>query len=146
MNKKQHKRVICASESDTHACAKALAKSACQEDAFLLQGPLGAGKTTFCRQFIQTLIPQATCVPSPTFTIANTYTSKTLSVIHMDLYRIQSHHEIQVLDLAQNAEAAIFLIEWPGVIINTPYLKGKNVFFVDISISGDKRIIDIASI
>ena len=55
----------------------------------LLQGDLGAGKSTFARAFIRALAPdQDFDVPSPTFTLVQTYDETRVPVAHADLYRI----------------------------------------------------------
>lgn len=77
-----------------------------------LSGDLGAGKTTFCRGFIQHLVPD-TLVKSPTYELMVEYPS-TPPVVHMDAYRIGHANELEYIGLFEAAAAgAICLVEWP---------------------------------
>ena len=82
-------------------------------DCLLLEGPIGAGKTHFSRHLIQSLLPIAEDVPSPTFTLVQTYDVSTGELWHADLYRLSSLDEIEELGLIDAFESAICLIEWP---------------------------------
>ncbi len=99
-------------EDETAAVAANLAESARAGDVFLLEGPLGAGKSVFARAFIRTLCGAETDVPSPTFTLVQTYETKRAPLWHFDLYRLEDAEEIFELGWEERAEA-ICLIEWP---------------------------------
>ena len=82
----------------------------------LLDGPVGAGKSFFARSVIQTLMSQnggVEDVPSPTFTLVQTYELGALDVWHADLYRLTSPDELIELGLEQAFDTALCLIEWP---------------------------------
>ncbi len=81
-------------------------------DAILLEGDLGAGKSTFCRALIRAL-GVTEDIPSPSFTLVQTYETKIGPVWHCDLYRIKDAGEISELGLDEAFENSITLIEWP---------------------------------
>lgn len=78
-----------------------------------LWGDLGAGKSTFSRMIIQSLNPEITDVPSPTFTLIQQYDTSAGEIWHCDLYRLKHPDEIQELGLEDAFFNAITLIEWP---------------------------------
>lgn len=94
--------------------ATKLASISAPGDVFALYGDLGTGKTEFARAFIRSLCDPDEEVPSPTFTIIQTYNSKTGAEIwHTDLYRLEDPEEAIELGLDEAFEQAICLVEWP---------------------------------
>lgn len=86
--------------------------------AVLLQGDLGAGKSTFARAFIRALAPeQEFDVPSPTFTIVQAYDETRVPVAHADLYRIASVHDLDELGLEDLLNTHVLVVEWPEKIL-----------------------------
>ncbi|CAG0910915.1 unnamed protein product [Cyprideis torosa] len=82
-------------------------------DVILLEGPIGAGKTHFARSLIQSLLMIPEDVPSPTFTLVQTYETAACEIWHSDLYRLSDPQEIEELGLIDAFDTAICLIEWP---------------------------------
>lgn len=76
-----------------------------------LDGPLGAGKTSFARALIQGL-GYADRVKSPTYSLLESYTLDGVDVVHLDLYRINDPGELEFLSLDDMAAATICLVEW----------------------------------
>lgn len=96
----------------TQALATRLTPLLMAGDVIALHGGLGAGKTTFSRALISALMQQETEVPSPTYTLVQTYEAPNFPVFHFDLYRLEDPSEVFELgwDETQNGLA---LIEWP---------------------------------
>ena len=100
----------------TAALARTLTGIAKPGLCVLLDGPVGAGKSYLARTVIQTLMARNGAVedvPSPTFTLVQTYDLGPLDVWHADLYRLTSADELIELGLEQAFDAAFCLIEWP---------------------------------
>jgi tRNA threonylcarbamoyl adenosine modification protein YjeE len=101
-------------EAATARLAEAVAMRLAPGDVIALSGGLGAGKTTFARALIRALAADPGLeVPSPTFTLAQTYSVGGLTVTHADLYRIGDPGELDELGLAEAAEDGAVLVEWP---------------------------------
>lgn len=77
----------------------------------LLEGELGAGKSTFARALIKGM-GHTGPVPSPTYTLVEPYHFPERSVYHIDLYRISSEEELRYLGWSE-LEDGFRLVEWP---------------------------------
>ncbi len=93
-------------------------------DVVALSGALGAGKTTLARAIIGAL-GYAGEVPSPTFTIVETYAPPALGlpVVHADFYRLERAAEADELGLDDYRDGAALIAEWPehvGGFANEP--------------------------
>lgn len=77
-----------------------------------LNGPLGAGKTTFVRGFLRGMNFEGT-VKSPTYTLVETYELALHTINHFDFYRINSPQELEYIGIREYFEQGISLLEWP---------------------------------
>ena len=106
-----------ADEGATIDIAKQIAAKAIIGDVVALFGNLGSGKTAFARAFINARTTKYENVPSPTFTLLQTYEfpdpSGTIPVYHFDLYRIERADEIEELGMDDAFADGISLVEWP---------------------------------
>lgn len=101
----------------TTALGQRLAAIARAGDTLLLDGDLGAGKTHFARAFVQACLSAAgqpvEDVPSPTFTLVQTYQAGGTEIWHADLYRLSGPDDTLELGLDDAVGTAILLVEWP---------------------------------
>ncbi|MEM1036209.1 MAG: tRNA (adenosine(37)-N6)-threonylcarbamoyltransferase complex ATPase subunit type 1 TsaE [Pseudomonadota bacterium] len=81
-------------------------------DVIALHGGLGVGKTTFCRALISALVGEDVDVPSPTFTLVQTYEGRDVPIFHFDLYRLQAPDDVFELGWDDTVDG-VSLIEWP---------------------------------
>ncbi|MEA2935435.1 MAG: N-acetylmuramate 1-kinase [Variibacter sp.] len=103
-----------ADEDGTIRLAQEIAALAQPDDVIALSGDLGSGKTTFARAFIRALAGDPNLeVPSPTFTLVQSYDLPRCPVIHIDLYRANSTADLEELGFPEVCDGAITLIEWP---------------------------------
>lgn len=107
-------RLPLADADATAALARLIAPRLQAGDTLLLEGDIGAGKTTFARALIRARLnaPQED-VPSPTFTLVQTYEADDVAIWHCDLYRLTDPQEVMELGLDDAFTNAICLIEWP---------------------------------
>lgn len=107
-------RIALADEAATAALAVELAHWLKPDDLVTLSGELGAGKTAFARALIRGLAGDADLeVPSPTFTLMQTYEGLDFPIVHADLYRIRAPEELDEIGFDEAAENALALVEWP---------------------------------
>lgn len=109
--------LILRSPAATEALACWLAPRLAAGDWLLLEGPLGAGKTALARALVGARLAAAGApaeeVPSPSFTLVQTYAAGGLEIRHADLYRLGGPADVAELGLDEGAEAALTLVEWP---------------------------------
>ncbi|MFT3687988.1 tRNA (adenosine(37)-N6)-threonylcarbamoyltransferase complex ATPase subunit type 1 TsaE [Paenirhodobacter sp.] len=96
----------------TDRLGRALAATLRAGDVLLLEGPIGAGKSHLSRALIRARLGREEDVPSPTFTLIQTYDA-TPDIWHADLYRLTHPDEVVELGLEEAFDQAICLIEWP---------------------------------
>jgi len=113
-------QVTISDTSEMAAFADVLAPFAARGDVLALRGPLGAGKTHFARAFIAARaraagLPEDAVgeVPSPTFTLVQTYDLPDAPVWHFDLFRLERPEDALELGIEDAFALAISLIEWP---------------------------------
>lgn len=103
-----------ADEAETARLAGRVARATRARDTIALAGPLGSGKTSFARAFIRALGHGDEEVPSPTFTLVETYRFAGRPPIwHFDLYRLEAPNDAYELGIEEAWEDGICLIEWP---------------------------------
>lgn len=133
--------MITKSEEETEAFAAQLARTL-KPCVLLLEGELGAGKTTFTRGFVSAFATGVT-VQSPTFALARTYAT-TPPVHHLDLYRLETGVERALIELGLmemlTDEHAFALVEWPRDLVLPGALR---VVIEDAG--GDTRRITVSS-
>jgi tRNA threonylcarbamoyl adenosine modification protein YjeE len=103
-------RFLCDADA-TRTLGAQLGRASRPGTVILLDGPLGAGKTTLVQGFVAAL--DAAAAASPSFVVAHYYGGSPIPIWHLDLYRIESQAEIEDLDLEQYLPAdGIALVEW----------------------------------
>ncbi len=109
------KEIILDNVEATRNWAKDFAKNLKAPITVALHGDLGMGKSEIARTIIQTLCGDDTVVPSPTFTLVQTYENKDGKISHFDLYRINDKSELIEIGLPYAVDNDITLIEWPDI-------------------------------
>lgn len=124
----------CPTEADTRAVGAWLAERTRAGDIVLLEGVLGAGKTTLIRGFLESL-GYHDHVRSPTFNLVQVFDTEP-PVVHADLYRVSTWHG---LGLEDYLDTHISLIEWPKG------LERLDAWHITIHFEGEGRLIQIAA-
>ena len=110
----QNPSFFCLGQDETEGFAAALALRAQAGDLFALTGDLGAGKSTFARAFIRAAVGNIEAeVPSPTFTLVQSYSGENYAIHHADLYRLEGPDDVYDLALDEERDDAVLLVEWP---------------------------------
>ena len=111
-------------------------------DAILLEGPLGAGKTTLARALIRAACGQPGLdVPSPSYTLVQTYdTAQKLALHHFDLWRLDGPDALAELGW-DDATQGVVVVEWPdrlqdhrpaNALTVTLSLAGENIRYIEL--------------
>ena len=100
------------SEAATQALGARIARGLRAGDAVLLSGELGAGKTALARAILRAL-GVTEHVPSPTFTLVQSYETPGLTLRHLDLYRVENPRELDELGIDEALDEGSILVEWP---------------------------------
>ena len=132
-------------DSTTTRLGEALATCLRDGDTILLEGQIGTGKTHFARAVIRKLFstpdqPEIE-IPSPTFTLVQTYLAPGLELWHADLYRLSDPSEIEELGLLEAFQSAIVLVEWPDRLSEPP----DSALTIHFDYQGDGRIATLSS-
>lgn len=100
-------------EAATARLGASVGRALAAGEAVCLSGPLGAGKSTLARGLIRARTTPDEEVPSPTFTLIQTYEAEGLAIAHLDLYRLTSPDEAYEIGLEEALAEGAALIEWP---------------------------------
>lgn len=103
--------VVTKNIEETRSWANKFAKNLKSPVVVALHGDLGMGKSEIARTIIKTLRGEDTVVPSPTFTIVQSYDG----ISHFDLYRLEDASELVEVGLQHAMQNDITLIEWPEI-------------------------------
>jgi tRNA threonylcarbamoyl adenosine modification protein YjeE len=104
-----------------------------------LWGDLGAGKTSLAREILRAL-GVTEDVPSPTFTLVQTYETPRLTVAHYDLYRLKRARELDELGFREALEDGAALVEWPE---RAPDYLPDETLHLRLSLEGETRRVKI---
>ncbi len=126
----------------TDRLGRALAAALRPGDILLLEGQIGAGKTHLARAIIRSLLiaPDAG-VPSPTFTLVQTYELADGMLWHVDLYRLADPSEMVELGLDEAMGRDTVVIEWPERLEDLP----KNALMIVLEVKGAGRKVTLTS-
>ena len=124
-----------AAPDETDALGRRLAAWLRPGDSVLLSGDLGAGKSHLARAVIRALCGEDTEVPSPTFTLVQTYDGPSGPVVHADLYRLGDVSELDELGLAEALGRDVCLVEWPDRLPDAP----RGAIRIDLRPEGEGR-------
>lgn len=117
---------------ETATFARALAPLLGPGDVLLLEGEIGAGKSHFARALIDRRLSDlglAEEIPSPTFTLVQTYEAGDLTIWHSDLYRLTDPDEAIELGLQEAFDTALCLVEWPDRLGSDQPLEAARLHF-----------------
>ncbi|MBU6140469.1 MAG: tRNA (adenosine(37)-N6)-threonylcarbamoyltransferase complex ATPase subunit type 1 TsaE [Proteobacteria bacterium] len=109
------KKILLNSKIEMANLAREIAALAQVGEVICLQGTLGAGKSFFAKNFINSLQEEETEVLSPTFNLVYSYNTKKGEIFHFDLYRIKSALELENIGFFEALKNGICLIEWPEI-------------------------------
>ena len=105
--------------NETLNLGEKLSKKLNPKSIVLLQGPIGAGKTSFVKGIAKGLFITED-ITSPTFALSHHYSSGKIPLIHLDLYRLENLSSAKEVFFTEEEEAtqsqAILVIEWPELI------------------------------
>ncbi len=125
-------KYISKSVEDTYALARKIAERLKGGEVILLNGNLGAGKTTFTKGLAKALgIDEV--VTSPTFTFMKEYKGR-LSLYHFDMYRAEDEDELYELGLSDYLYAdGVCVIEW------NKFESVPNPIVIDVKTTGEEE-------
>lgn len=124
--------------SATAAFGRTLAKVLRRGDVVALKGGLGVGKTTLARAIVAGLSPETEDVPSPTFTLVQTYPIALADgpgeLWHFDLYRLDRATQVYELGIEDALAEGVSLIEWPELAAGL--LPKDRLLTIELQIAG----------
>lgn len=112
MATRYNKLLLIKTEDELENICSQMAKNISTNLILGLNGDMGTGKTTFVR-YLSASLGSKDWVNSPTYSIVQSYLTNNFNILHVDLYRCNSDHEIDQLDLlSQIDDKTILIIEW----------------------------------
>ncbi len=111
------KEILINSKIEMADFAKEIATTAKVGDVVALKGTLGAGKSFFAKNFVNSLQEKPTEVLSPTFNLVYSYYTAKGEIFHFDLYRLKSPEELENIGFFDALKSGICLIEWPEIAV-----------------------------
>lgn len=137
------KKISIKNKAEMAQFAAKIAAGANKGDVISLQGSLGAGKSFFAREFINSLSDHQVNVLSPTFNLVYSYDTKKGEVFHFDLYRLKNARDLENIGFFDALKNGICLIEWPEI---AQEFLPKNNISIKISIGeNEERIVTICA-
>lgn len=141
-------QVVLPAAADTQAFAEDLARHLQAGDVVILDGPLGAGKTTFTQGLARGLGVKGRVI-SPTFVIARVHkpaVSGDPALVHVDAYRLLGEGEehpdpsgaLDALDLDTELEDAIVVAEWGGGLVEQ---LSDTYLYINLNRDEDARVL-----
>ncbi|HZL19107.1 MAG TPA: tRNA (adenosine(37)-N6)-threonylcarbamoyltransferase complex ATPase subunit type 1 TsaE [Polyangia bacterium] len=126
--------IVAPTAAAMQALGERLGRALCAGDVLALQGPLGAGKTTFVQGVARGVgVPSSRHVASPTFALVNEHPGR-VPLVHADLYRIADPRELDELGLSDAFDRAAVAIEW---LDRFPEAAPAERLEIEIAISAD---------
>ena len=126
-------------EKELDTIAETVAPLLLKGDVVALYGSLGVGKTTFVRALVRRLTNVHVDVPSPTFTLLQTYVTPHFDLYHFDFYRLKTPEEAYEIGIEDAFSNGVSFIEWPDKIGNLLPKKHKSLSF-EILANGQRHI------
>lgn len=126
-------KCLSACEADTIRFARQFARTLKGHEIVALNGTLGMGKTVFVRAVIQALTNTEIEIPSPTFTLLQTYDTSKGTVYHFDFYRLKNPEEAYEIGIEDAFSDGICFIEWPEKIGTLLPHKAIHITFTNTS-------------
>lgn len=130
-------------EAETARFGVKIATIVQKSDVLCLIGPLGAGKTCFARGFVRSAGAAGADeeIPSPTFTLVQTYEAPAFTIWHFDFYRIESPEEVYELGIEEAFDTGVSLVEWPE---KAPEVLSADRLEISLVPEGDGRKVQLA--
>lgn len=126
-------------ETATLALGARLAPHLKSGDVVYLLGELGMGKSALARSIIRSLTHPDQDVPSPTFTLMQTYDGPGFEIAHLDLYRLKEPEDSYELALDDALAHSVLLIEWPQRLEHLGFADRLDIHLTEAS-DGGRRV------
>ncbi len=125
---------------ETKKLSEKLGELLTPQDIVTFSGNLGAGKTTFVKFLIQSIVKQEIPVTSPTFNLVQIYETKKFPIWHFDMYRLRDSDEVFELGYEEALSEGVSLIEWPEKM--QEFLPKDRLDVIIKTVDVNKRVIE----